>query len=94
VNPLDAIQAKFTRLTEVRAQIESSKVLYQEHDRLVEELLPMFVEKTADAFTFKRKVIIGTKTYTLVPYFYNAQKDKIVVKQWKSSCFPTITIEG
>jgi len=93
-NPLEAVQARFARLAQVRAQIEQAKALYHEHDAIVAELLPLFVEKTSEAFTFKRKVTIGNKTYTLVPYFYNAEKDKIVVKQWKSSAFPTITIEG
>jgi len=94
VDPLDPIKAKFARLAELRGHIEAAKHLYQEHDRLVEELLPMFITKTAEKFEVKRQITLGDKVFRLVPYFYDQEKDKIKVKQWKSTAFTTMTIES
>jgi hypothetical protein len=84
IDQMTQIQAKFTRLAELRRQIESNKSIYEEHDRLVEELLPMFIERNTDntEFRVKREIQIGTRRYRFTPSFLKG--DELVAKSWKS----------
>jgi hypothetical protein len=93
LNQLNLLNAKFKRLKDLRVELTKMKALYQEHDRLMEELLPIFVEVNQDAFVMKREITIGTNKYRLAPYFYNEKKGHIVAKVWKSSAFETAVIE-
>jgi hypothetical protein len=94
IDPLQAIRNKFSRLTELQTQIEAAKHLYAERDALVEELIPCFIGRTDNGWSVKAQITLGDKTYRLHPSFFNAEKNKIVAKTWKSAAFPTLTIEG
>jgi hypothetical protein len=89
-----AIKAKFDRLEAVRAQIASLKGLYAQHDALMTELLELFIEKTPDQFVVRRAITIGNKTYRFSPSFYDDEKNQLKAKSWKSSAFPSGTIES
>ena len=92
-NSLKAIQAKFTQLNRLRTRISRMKALYAQHDALMEELLPLFIEVEADKFLVKREVTIGSKKYRLNPHFYDSKKAKVTSKVWKSTAFESATIE-
>jgi len=94
VDPLEAIRAKFTRLSELQTQIAATKALYEEHDRLLEELVPSFVTKTDTGYTIVNQITIGSRVYRLHPAFFDVTKNRVVAKKWKSAAFPTMTIEG
>lgn len=94
VDPLEAIRAKFTRLSELQTQIAATKSLYEEYDRLLEELVPSFVTKTDTGFTIVNQITIGSRVYRLHPAFFDVAKNRVVAKKWKSAAFPTMTIEG
>jgi len=88
-----AIKDKFKQLSEVRAKINASKALYQQHDALLSELLPLFITKTDTQFIIQREITLGNEKHTLVPYFYDAKKGAFLAKQWKSTAMETATIE-
>jgi hypothetical protein len=90
---LASLKAKFQRLAEIRAQLTSLKSLYQQHDALMTELLPLFITKTDSQFIIQREITLGNKNYKLVPHFYDQKKGTILAKQWKSSAFETASIE-
>lgn len=92
-NPLAPLEEKFTRLAEIRAQLTAAKELHREHDRIVEELLPLFVSQTPEGWLVKRQITLGSTTHRLVPYFFNQNENRIKAKQWKSTAFETMTIE-
>jgi hypothetical protein len=99
-NPgLDAAQAikqlqqKLTKIAELRTKINGAKTLYQEHDALVEELLPLFIEVQDDRFIIHRHIKLGSKTYHFSPYFYDEKKAQLVAKVWKSTAFGVSTID-
>lgn len=94
VDPLDAVKAKFTRLSELQTSIAAAKLLYSEYDQLLEELVPCFVTKTETGFVIKSQITIGDKVYRLHPSFFDVTKNKVVAKKWKSAAFPTMMIEG
>jgi hypothetical protein len=93
INPLAALEEKFSRLTEIRRQLTAAKELHKEHDRIVEELLPLFVTQTPEGWQVKRQITLGTATHRLVPYFFNQSENRIKAKQWKSTAFETMTID-
>ena len=78
------VTAKFTRLAQLRRQIEANKGIYEEHDRLMVELLPLFIERNSDntEFRVKRAIQIGTRVYRFTPAFLKG--DELVAKSWKS----------
>lgn len=90
---LSNIKDKFARLTELRKEIQAAKNLYAEHDALVNELLPLFIEQDDDQFIIQREIKIGTKKYRFNPFFYDEKKAKLVSKVWKSTAFESGTIE-
>lgn len=90
---LQSIQAKFTQLKKLRAKIAQAKALYAQHDVLMEELLPLFIESNAEQFIIRREITIGTKKYRLNPHFYNEKKARVTAKVWKSTAFESATIE-
>ena len=96
VDPLDAVRAKFARLSEIQTAIAGMKTLYEEHDRLLEELAPCFFAPKADGsgWDVKNQITIGNRVYRMHPTFFNAEKNKVVAKKWKSAAFPTMFIEG
>ena len=94
VDPLQVIRDKFSRLTTLQAQIEAAKHLYAERDELLEELAPSFFTRTENGWNVKSQITIGSTVYRLHPSFFNAAKNKVVAKTWKSAAFPTLTIEG
>jgi hypothetical protein len=93
-DPLEPIRAKFSRLTELRRQIEEAKQLHKEYDALLEELVPSFVTRTATGWDVKSQITIGDRVYRLHPSFFNTARNKVIAKTWKSSAFPTMVIEG
>ena len=64
-NPLADLEAKFSRLTDIRQQLTATKELHKEHDRLVEELLPLFVTQTADGWDIKKRITLGSRTHKI-----------------------------
>ena len=91
-NPLAPYLAKIKRVKELRAKLNSFKTLYQEHDQLMKELLPMFIEKHPDKFIIAREVKLGTEVFRLSPHFYDEKKDELLAKNWKSTAHETFTI--
>lgn len=90
---INIIKAKFERIKALRQEIAAMRDLYREHDALMEEVMPLFVEKDADKITFHREYTIGRKTYRYNPSFYDQEKDIIKAKVWKSTAFQSGTIE-
>jgi hypothetical protein len=88
-----AVKAKFAKLKEIREKIATMKALYQEHDALMTELLPLFITKTDSQFIISREITVGTEVHKLAPHFYDEKKGIVLAKQWKSSAFETATIE-
>lgn len=69
LSSLDAVNAKFKRLKELRAKIIGLKSLYVEHDSLMRELLPLFILQEKDAFLISREITVGSHTYRFSPSF-------------------------
>ena len=92
LSSLDAVNAKFKRLKELRAKIIGLKSLYVEHDNLMRELLPLFIVQDKDAFLIAREITVGSHKYRFTPSFYS-EKDGLKSKSWKSAAFETGTIE-
>lgn len=92
-NSLAGINSKFKELKELRAQINKLKTLYQRHDALMEELLPLFIEVQSDKFIVHREFKLGSKTYRVAPYFYDEKKSKLTAKVWKSTAFEAVAVE-
>ena len=90
---LAAVRLKFSRLREVRNQLDQARNLYREHDAIMEELLPMFIQQTPTGWVINREVTIGTQTYRFNPYFYDTRRNRTVAKVWKSTAFETGSIE-
>lgn len=90
---LQSVEAKFKRLQTLRKEINRLKALYQEHDSLMEELMPVFIEQTPDVFIVHREVRIGRNKHRVTPFFYDEKKDKLVSKVWKSSAFQSVAVE-
>lgn len=90
---LAGIAGKFQKLKDLRAKINSLKTLYQQHDALMEELLPLLIEVQADKFIVHREFKLGTKTYRVSPYFYDEKKSKLTAKVWKSTAFEAVAVE-
>lgn len=90
---LQDIRDKFKKLKEIRDKINGMKTLYQEHDILMAELMPLFIEVTADEFIIKREITVGNKKFRFTPYFYDDKKGQIGAKVWKSTAFPAGSIE-
>jgi hypothetical protein len=88
------IKSKFAKLKEIRAKIALMKALYQEHDALMMELLPLFITKTDSQFIINREITVGTEKHKLAPYFYDEKKGLVLVKQWKSTAHETFAIES
>lgn len=82
---LKGIEAKFSRLKELRLEINKVKALYTEHDQIMEELLPLFTEVTPDTFIIRREVTIGTIKHRFIPFFYDEKKGRLNAKVWKST---------
>ena len=92
-DPLAPIKLRFQRLKTVRAELAKLKVLYQEHDRLMTELLPLFIKVESDNFTIAREISLGTEKYRLTPHFYDEKKGQLMSKVWKSTAFESASIE-
>ena len=93
LSQLQILRNKFKRLKEIKAELSGFKTKYQEHDALLAELLPLFIEQDADKFVINREITLGTKKYRITPHFYDEQKGIVVPKTWKSTAFPTASIE-
>ena len=89
---LDAINAKFAKLKELRDKLISMKSIYAEHDNLVKELLPLFITQDKEMFLISREIVIGKNKYRYNPSFYS-EKDGLRAKAWKSAAMETGTIE-
>jgi len=87
------IQDKFVELKKIRGQLNKVKALYKKHDDLMDELLPLFVKVESDTFIIARTLTVGNKKYTLTPHFYDTKKAQVMAKVWKSTAFPSATIE-
>lgn len=90
---LAGIAGKFQKLKDLRAQINKLKVLYQQHDALMEEILPLLIEVQADKFIVHREFTLGNQTYRVSPYFYDEKKSKLTAKVWKSTAFEAVAVE-
>jgi len=86
---MSTIQSRFEKLKELQDKIASLKVLYKEHDVLMGELLPLFIEVYPDRIVTKREITVGTKVYRFTPFFYDEKKGEILTKAWKSVCHAT-----
>jgi hypothetical protein len=92
VGHLNSVQTKFKQLRELRSKLEGIKRLYAEHDRLMGELLPLFITQSPDQFVIKREIQIGSEKYRFIPRFYDEKKDMVLAKCWKSTAFESGTI--
>lgn len=81
------LEKKLKRINELRAQFNKMHDLYAEHDSLVEDVLPLFISKTADGFFIRTSVQFGTTVVSFSPSFYDTKKAKLVAKSWKSVAF-------
>jgi len=90
---LQAIRDKFKELKALRTQINGMKALYQQHDILMAELMPLFIEIGADKFIIKREITVGNKKYRFTPFFYDEKKGQVGAKVWKSTAFESGSIE-
>lgn len=90
---MSGINDKFVHLKNLRDKIQTLKALYAEHDALVMELLPLFIETEADRFIIKREISIGSKKYRFNPFFYDEKKGQVMAKVWKSTAFESGSIE-
>lgn len=88
-----AVQAKFKRLKDIRDKLIGLKALYQEHDTIMSELLPLFITVESDKFTVRRSVTVGDKTYRFSPYFYDEKKGKLNTKVWKACAHESGSVE-
>lgn len=93
VSSLDAINAKFTELRDLNAQIAAVHDLYAKRDTLLKELYPLFIVQDKDAFLISREITIGTHTHRFTPSFYDTDKGIVKSKSWKSAAFDTGVIE-
>lgn len=95
INPNDPyveIHRKFNRIRELRRKLNATKVLYVEHDALVESMLPYFITAEHDRFTILRQITLGSRTYRLTPFFYDERRAQLKAKTWKSTAHETFTI--
>lgn len=93
-NPVAELKQKLARIQEIRKELAKVKALYQEHDVLLTQVLPMFIDVQDDKFIIARSISLGGKKYDLVPYFYDPEKGTLVGKQWKSTAMNTVTIDA
>lgn len=93
-DPYAFLHAKLRKIKEIREELESVKHLYGDHDRLMEEVMPYFVQILHDRFIVLRKVTLGTETYNLSPSFFDEKKAKLMVTTWKASAQKNFSIEG
>jgi hypothetical protein len=92
-NLMAIAHAKFAELAKINAQINRLTDLYKQHDALVEELLPLFIEVQPDKFVVNRSVTLGNKKYIFHPTFYDEKKSRLVAKVWKSAAHKSGHIE-
>lgn len=90
---LTQVKDKFKALKKIRAEIAGMKSLYVQHNALMEELLPLFIEVTPDEFRIKREIKIGSTKYRFTPFFYDEKKGTVVPKVWKSTALESGSIE-
>ena len=93
VDPFAILNAKVLRMKELQAQIVQLKGAYAELDKLKEEMIPYFVTVEPDRFTINRKLILGTKTYNIHPFFFDEKKGIVLAKTWKSVAHETFNVE-
>jgi len=93
VDQFASIKAKFAKLKEIREKLATMKALYQEHDALMTELLPLFITKTDSQFIINKEITVGTEKHSLKVNFYDEKKATLLAKSWKSSAFETGYIE-
>lgn len=89
---MSSINEKFKELKELRKRIQDLKTLYAQHDALMEELLPLFIEVEDNHFLVKREIKVGNKKYRFTPFFYDEKKALLTAKVWKSTAFESGTI--
>ena len=80
----ESLKQKFNRVKEIREQIQQMKSLYQEHDALMGELMPLFIEIQNDKFIIHREINLAGETFRFSPSFYDENKGQIIAKSWKS----------
>jgi hypothetical protein len=83
---MTSLQARFDKLKEIQDKIAAAKQLYREHDAIMGELLPLFIEVYPDRIVTKREITVGTKVYRFTPFFYDEKKGEVLTKIWKSTC--------
>jgi hypothetical protein len=91
VNPLVAIEARFTRLSQINAQLAAAKALYAERDALIKGLLPLFITESGDNIVVAKQITIGNKVHRCTPAFI--KEGELVVKRWKSAAIETVVLE-
>jgi len=92
-NALTLVKDKFKALKKIRAELNAVKNLYVKHNELMTELMPLFIEQTADTFIIHREIKIGNTKYRFTPFFYDEKKGTVVPKVWKSTAFESGSIE-
>jgi hypothetical protein len=90
---VQSVQEKFAKLKEINSRISNLHAVYQERDALLKELLPLFIEVKQDQFIIRREITIGSEKYRFTPSFYDTKKAEVLAKEWRSTAFPTGTIE-
>lgn len=80
----EQIRQKLHRVKEIREQVQQMKQLYQEHDALMGELMPLFIEVQDDKFTIHREISLGGETFRFSPAFFDENKGQLIAKTWKS----------
>jgi len=93
-NTLTILQNKFQKLKEIQDSLAKIRPLYKEHDIIMSELLPLFIETTSDTFTVRRSITIGTRTYRFTPFFYDEKKSEVIPKVWKATAHEAGRIEA
>ena len=92
-DPYAHLHTKLRKIKELRQKINNVKHYYEEHDNLMEEVLPYFVQTLPDRFIVLRQVTLGLETYRLTPFFFDERKSKLLTKTWKSTAHSTFIIE-
>jgi hypothetical protein len=89
---MQEITARFIRLGSLQQSIRENRNLFIEHDQLLEELLPLFIEVRDNDIIIHREITVGTRRYRLSAGFFDVNRGLRGV-QWKSTAFKPFTIE-
>jgi hypothetical protein len=84
---------KFIRLAQINRTLQRNRRLYVEQDRLISELLPLFIQSTGNQIVINREITIGDRRFRLTPGFLEPTRG-IKATTWKSTAFKNFIIES